>query len=237
MNYYYITGASHGIGKALAEALLKDPENKVVGISRTNKIKHKNYLHISIDLSKVSNVKRFRFEKIPQAKKIVLVNNAGTLADVKPFGKFNDNVAINGWILNVIAPGILMNQFMKTYKKTKAEKTIVNISSGAAKSAVDGWGVYCSSKAAMDMMTMVAAKEQEQMKGEFNILAIAPGIVDTQMQDKIREQSKKDFPEVERFIKYKENKELANPAITAEKLIAAIENAGKSKEHIFRLEY
>ena len=51
MNLFYITGTSSGIGFALANLLLKDSNNIVIGLSRRNNIEHKNYHHITHDLS------------------------------------------------------------------------------------------------------------------------------------------------------------------------------------------
>ena len=237
MNYYYITGTSSGIGKALALALLKNESNKVIGISRRSAIEHKNYLHISLDLGKSVNIRRFRFEKLKVADRMVLINNAGTLGDVKYFGKMNSNLAVYGWMVNVVAPGVLMNEFIKTYRKLKGEKIVINISSGAGKSPVDGWGIYCSSKAAIEMMTEVAAKEQNLKNEGFRILAVSPGIVDTEMQEKIRESDQKDFSRVRDFVNYKEKQELADPDKTAQKLIQLINNINEYPQPSLRLQY
>ena len=51
MNVYYITGASSGIGEAIAELLLEDSNNMVVGIARSRTIQHDRYKHHFIDLS------------------------------------------------------------------------------------------------------------------------------------------------------------------------------------------
>ena len=86
MNLFYITGTSSGIGFAIATLLLKDTNNIVVGISRRNKIEHKNYHHISHDLSKP--ISADIFEKLNGSyNKIVLINNAGQVGPITPMGK------------------------------------------------------------------------------------------------------------------------------------------------------
>ena len=50
-NHYYITGSSSGIGKALAEELLTDPNNVVHGISRSETISHERYRHTTVDFA------------------------------------------------------------------------------------------------------------------------------------------------------------------------------------------
>src|SRR5688572_2869571 len=111
MNYYYITGTSRGIGKAVAEHLLQDKENTVIGISRKSAIKHANYHHVTLDLTNLYEVRKFKFEDHPAAGRVCLVNNAGAISQVKPAGKLSNEQIIHDYNLNLVAPSILMNDF------------------------------------------------------------------------------------------------------------------------------
>ena len=102
MNFYYITGTSRGIGKALAEFLLKDPENFVVGISRKRTIENKNYRHVTLDLTNLYEVRKFKFENHTNAKRICLVNNSGAIGQVKAAGKLSNEQLIYDYNLNLI---------------------------------------------------------------------------------------------------------------------------------------
>lgn len=239
MQYAYITGTGSGIGRALAQQMLNQNDTKVIGISRTKSIDHANYLHISLDLSRIGSIQKFRFEKLPSPHKIILVNNAGTLGDVGYVGNMNDNLMIRAYNVNLVAPTVFMNRFMRFYRNVETEKIIINISSGAGSKEVDGWSVYCSSKAALNMATKTAVLEQKKLnsKGSYKIFAIAPGNVDTPMQEEIRQSDIKDFSRVQDFHDYKENNELADPEITAKKLISIINDPGKFKDPIFRISY
>jgi NAD(P)-dependent dehydrogenase (short-subunit alcohol dehydrogenase family) len=62
---------------------------------------------------------------------------------------------------------------------------IVNLSSGAATSALEGWSHYCASKAALLSLTRVAHLEYGD--SGVRVVGISPGTVATQMQDDIRE--------------------------------------------------
>lgn len=233
MNYYYITGASSGIGKALAERILKEKDNKVIGMSRSHTIKHPNYLHLSVDLSKISVIRQFRYEKgLRNPERIVLVNNAGTLGDVRPVGKMNTNEMITAYNLNLVAPAVLMNQFMKTFGNKPCPKVIVNISSGAGKYPVDGWGLYCSTKAGIDLFSQVIDLEQKKHSSghPFQVFAVSPGIVDTPMQDRIREMKEKDFSRVEEFRKYKKEGALIDPDRVAENLYEVMQRPSNFKK-------
>jgi NAD(P)-dependent dehydrogenase (short-subunit alcohol dehydrogenase family) len=80
-----------------------------------------------------------------------------------------------------------------------AQRLVVNISSGAAKRAMAGWSAYCTSKAALEMATRVAALEATTNDPTLAICSLAPGVVDTPMQTLIRSASETDFPDVARF--------------------------------------
>ena len=62
---------------------------------------------------------------------------------------------------------------------------------------IQGWGAYCAGKAAVDMLTRVTAAE-ERPHG-IRAYALAPGVIETGMQELIRRQEESDFPDVERF--------------------------------------
>ena len=60
MNLIYLTGSSSGLGKALAELLLEDKNNHVVGIARRETIHHERYTHYALDLKEVINKNIFQ---------------------------------------------------------------------------------------------------------------------------------------------------------------------------------
>jgi benzil reductase ((S)-benzoin forming) len=227
VNYFFITGTSKGIGKAIAEALLSDSGNYVTGISRSCSISHKRYKHIPLDLS----IHRSVIEKagkifvaLEAPKKVVLINNAGSIGEVGYIGEIESSGIAESLHINMISSAILMNEFVRHYKELKAEKIIINISSGAGKRAVDGWGAYCASKAAVDMLSEVAAAEEKIRNRGFRIFSVAPGIADTEMQQKIRNTRQADFSTVEKFRKYEEEGMLPDPALVAQKYIYLINN-------------
>ena len=237
MNYYFITGTSRGIGKAIAALLLEDNNNIVYGLARNNSIENQNYRHFNIDLSESSNVAEFDFPELIDANKLVLINNAGSLGQVKHLGALSGQSIIDGYSINVTAPALLMNNFIKTYQDRSVEKVIINITSGAAQSPYDGWSIYCSSKAAIDMLSRVGALEQDLLKSDYptKILAIAPGVVQTQMQEQIREFDAYDFSRKEKFISLFEEKQLYDPVDVAKAFLKIINDPNGIEEVIHRI--
>ncbi len=218
MNLIYITGTSKGIGEALANELLKDPANKVVGIARNQTIKHNNYIHFSIDLADIEQIKTFRFKAPPGTQKVVLVNNAGTLGEIAHLGNLSADMIHKTINVNLTAALIFMNDFIKAYQYAAVPKLIINITSGAANSPYDGWGMYCAAKAALDMATKVAHEEQQKSSSPIKILGVAPGVVDTAMQTQIRAVRSENFSRRQKFIDLKEQNELYNATDVARKL-------------------
>lgn len=238
MQYYFITGTSKGIGKALAERALQEENVQVFGFSRSQSVEHRHYLHTTVDLSDIGHLKEHIeaiFPVLENPERIVLINNAGTLGDINYIGELaHDNIeqVVN---LNITAPAMLVNQFLRVYREIDAEKIVINVSSGAGKYPIDGWSGYCTSKAALDMFTQVASLEQDKRKGNSSyyptkFYALAPGVVDTDMQSAIRSVDAQQFSTLDKFLKLKENNELSDAASVADKFFYLIRHTGQFKE-------
>lgn len=236
MDYYFITGTSSGIGKALVEQLLLNEKNFIYGYSRTNTIENSRFIHTSIDLSKLETVAKVAFPELKNAQKILLINNAGTLGEIKHLGNLNNLDIITSFNVNITAVALLINNFIKQYQNNKQERTIINITSGAAKSAYDGWAAYCSTKSAINMLTEVIDKEQKLEASPIKAFAIAPGVVDTYMQELIRKTAEKDFSNIEKFHLLKSTGALYQAKDVAIKLISLCEDPSKIDGLISRIE-
>ncbi len=221
MKYYFITGTSRGIGKAITENLLKENSVKVFGLSRTCSINKDNYEHINIDLSETRSLNLFKFPELKDAEEIILINNSGVLGELDKVGNISNESIINALNVNTIAPLILMNKFIGIYQNYTNKRVIINISSGAGRRPVSSWGTYCASKSGLDMFSQVAGEEQKKISetNRINIFSIAPGIVDTKMQEEIRAVKKEKFAEVDKFIQFKKEILLFSPEFVANKLL------------------
>lgn len=233
MKYFFVTGTSKGIGFALVKSLLEKNENRVVGFSRQNEIKHDHFKHISVDLADISVVKEqvnSYFEVHGEPEQVTLINNAGTLGEVGYVGELTSDSIADVYNLNLIAPAILMNAFVEKFKAGTSKILIVNISSGAGSYPVDGWSGYCATKAGLNMLSEVVASEQKIRGNNVHVFSLAPGIVDTGMQEKIRSLSADKFSGVEKFVKYKENSDLASSETVAGKIMKLLEHPQDFKD-------
>jgi len=222
MHYYIITGASRGLGKALTELVLTQSNTKVIGVSRHATVEHERYHHQPLDLSDsiaVENNLSKVFVQWSDAESITLINNAGVLGEIGYLGEQPNEHFNFVFTVNTIVPAMFMNTFLSAYAGYQVPRTILNISSGAAQRPVDGWGAYCASKAALEMLSRTAQREQDMRGSGTRIRAISPGVIDTAMQEQIRTADEQQFSEVERFIKLQGDNQLQTPEQVADKIL------------------
>ncbi|MBY0598619.1 (S)-benzoin forming benzil reductase [Bacillus bingmayongensis] len=248
MRYVIVTGTSQGLGEAIATQLLEE-DTRLICISRRQnehlieKAKQKDIpltFH-SIDLQDVHNLEN-HFETIfssieeENVSSIHLINNAGTLAPMKPIEKSESEFLIANVQINLIAPMILTSSFMKHTKDWKVDKRIINISSGAGQKPYFGWGAYCTTKAGVNMFTQCVATEETEKEYPVKTIAFAPGVVDTNMQQQIRQTKKEDFTNLERFITLKEEGKLLSPEYVAKAVVHLLETEDFEQGGIIRID-
>ena len=228
MHYYIITGASRGLGKALAEEVLRQPDTMVLGVSRHATIEHPRYQHQPLDLSDILAVENNLhkvFAPRPDAASITLINNAAVLGEIGYAGEVENEHFNFVFDVNLVAPAMLMNTFLSTYAHLSCPRTILNVSSGAAQRAVDGWAAYSASKAALDALTRTIEKEQALRGTGVRVYSISPGVVNTAMQEQIRSAGSKQFSEVEKFVALHTDTQLADPKEVAQQMLHSLQTA------------
>lgn len=229
----YVTGHSRGIGRHICNALLENDDVLIHGISRSDNWNHERLTFHRMDLSDPYISFSGLFSDAANAEKIVLVNNAGMLGDMQHVGGLSPENIQKTVYLNFTSVLILTNEFLKKYKDHPAEKVIVNVSTGVTNYPIDGWSLYCSTKAGLEMFCRVMEKEFEiDEEKNISVFSIAPGKIDTDMQSEIRKADSKGFSMVDDFRGFKEKGELIDPAITGKKYADVIFNPQNYKESI-----
>lgn len=214
-----LTGHSKGIGQALLVHFLGQDGMQIHALSRTKgQLSHPQLTEWTVDLSDAAAVEAILSEIFPRipADCYLLINNAGWIGEIKPTGKLQPTAMQRALQLNLLTPMLLSNAFAQAYGTSPGQKLICNLSSGAASKPLPGWASYCSSKAGLEMFSKVM--DAEWRSAAFRVFSVAPGIVDTDMQEEIRAAHPEDFPAAARFRDYHSEGKLSSAAAVAEKI-------------------
>ena len=189
----FITGASRGIGKAIAIKFAQNNANLVLVATKVENLKSTedeikkyniDYLLLGGNVADEDDVKRFVKETIDKFGKIdILVNNAGISRDnlimrmkTEDWDKVMD--------VNLKSAFLLSKAFIRYFIKQKSGK-IINISSIVGLTGNPGQANYSASKAGLIGLTKSLAKELGSRNIQVN--AIAPGFIKTEMTENLNE--------------------------------------------------
>ena len=191
-----ITGNSSGLGLGLTEAYLEEGF-EVYGISRRGcGTRHHKLKDIRCDLTD--------YEAMPLALETLLMGighldvvilNAGILGKMQDMADATLDEIQAVMDANVWSNKVLLDWLLRSGIRVDQ---IVLISSGAAINGSRGWGAYALSKATLNMLTQLYAHEFTHS----HLTALAPGLIDTAMQDVLCDQDQVDaaqFPSVEKL--------------------------------------
>ncbi len=187
-----VTGASRGIGRAIATSLAEAGADVAV-LSRTSQIaetarmiakKGRRTLPLMCDVSSAKDLEDAVGKTLHSLGKIdILVNNAG----ISPIYTRTENVEEEEWdhILSVNLKGVFLCSRIVGKQMIEQEfGSIINITSVGAHVALPRLAAYCSSKAGISQLTKVLAVEWA--KHNIRVNAIAPGYVETDMTEGFR---------------------------------------------------
>lgn len=217
-----VTGHSRGLGAGIAEALLRR-EIPVLGISRgTNPGLARFALlrEVSLDLADADALARWLHgravdECVKGRRRALLVNNAGLLRPIGPLERQEPAAVARAVAVNVGAALTLAAAFVQATRDVE-DRRILHVSSGAGRKAYAGWSVYCATKAALDHHARCVAMDATP---RLRIAAVAPGVVDTDMQTEIRETTDDRFPDRPRFVDMKREGRLKSASTTGAALV------------------
>ena len=191
-----VTGASRGIGKAIAQSLAKN-ENKVIANYNKSeeqaKLLEKEFNNIEIyraDVSKREEVHNMIQDIIGKYGRIdVLINNAG-ISQEKMFSDVTDE-DWNNMINTNLYSAFCTIQEVLPYMIAQKNGSIINISSIWGIVGASCESIYSVSKAGIDAITKSLAKELGPSGIRVN--SIAPGIIDTDMNKNLSKQEIEDI--------------------------------------------
>jgi len=216
MKNIFISGISSGIGKSLA-IHFADLGINVYGISRkVLDYKHENIHHAQVDLTEFDSIDTKIKDLLSNSPNIDLaVLNAGVLGNMSTMKDAFMTELKSVMDTNLWSQKILLDTLLKL---DPAMKRVIGISSGAAVNGSKGWSGYSLSKAAFNMLIQLYASENEITQ----FIALAPGLVDTGMQEYISSVSSEEFPGLARLQAARGTDTMPSPDTFALKFAAAL---------------
>lgn len=233
MRYIFITGTSRGLGEASMEVFKED---RIISISRSPIDESYNvYKSFNIDFDDTAVLENnldsiFNSISLQESDEVYLLNSAGIVSPIKPVAEMTAEDYLSNYKINVLAPAMLIKGFINAFKEHNGTKRILTISSGAAVNPVEGWAAYCSSKAAMNMLSDVTRIETSRLDRPVENAVFSPGVMDTDMQGEIRDADSEAFPDIERFKEYKISGRL-NSALTVAKVVKEVITSKHFSDH------
>jgi len=173
-----VTGASSGIGEAIALRLLT-LGYRVIGISRrTATIEHPHFTTHSCDLSQPHETHAL-IQSLQQDKSISLLVNAAGFGVFQPHEDLNSRTIEAMVYLHLTAPMLLSNALLRTLKKNSG--CIINITSIEATRSSKFSALYSATKSGL--RAFGAALFEELRKSDVSVVTINPDMTDTPFFD------------------------------------------------------
>lgn len=217
-----VTGASRGLGAGMAARLAR--RGLHLGLCARGRpsvppgADAGRVLAAAVDVTDAAALDGFAADVVARLGRIDLwINNAGLLAPIGPLRDADPAEVTANVDVNVV--GVLLGSatFARHVRSRPGGGTLVNITSGAATTVYAGWAPYCASKAAVDHATRVIAVEEAD--AGLRAYAVAPGVVDTDMQAAIRAAPAERFPAVERFRQLRRDGAYNSPGWVADHIL------------------
>lgn len=205
MSVALITGASRGLGLALARELASQGWNLILDARGAQALEEATsgiasggwVTAIPGDVTDPAHIAALADEVHAHGRLDLLINNASTLGG-SPMPLLGDYAAHDldrVFAVNVTAPVALTQALLPELRESRG--TVVNLSSDAAVEAYEGWGGYGASKAALDHVSAIWSKEEPDVR----FLSFDPGDMRTQMhQEAFPGEDISDRPEPESVV-------------------------------------
>jgi benzil reductase ((S)-benzoin forming) len=234
---FILTGASRGMGLAMASKLLR-PGNTVLCISRktSDALAHEasvsgaTLLQWTQDLAHGTVISArlnqwLREQSGAGFSSAVLINNAGTIPAIGPLSEADAGDLRHALRLGLEAPMQLTAAFLSATERWPSRRKVLNISSGLGRKAMASQAVYCAAKAGMDHFTRCLALEEALKPNGAAVCSLAPGVIDTDMQTQLRQADAVGFPDQQAFIALKNKGLLSSPEDAAGRVLAYLARA------------
>ncbi len=245
---YIITGASRGLGFAMAQQLLH-PDHFLLCISRNENARLAEHakasacaieqwpLNLDHGVEAAAMLTQWlthhgnKTGQLPYFQSAALINNAALLPTIAPLSATDPAEIATVMRVGLEAPMQLCSAFLggtegwKTAAGQALPRRVLNISSGLGRNAMASQSVYCATKAGIDHFTRCLALEEAAKTGGAKVCSMAPGVIDTDMQVHLRGATPQSFADHSRFLDLKAKGQLASAEDCASQLLRYLNQA------------
>lgn len=192
-----ITGASSGIGEAVAQTLVKKGHNVVIAARREEKLKQitqelkdekGNVAYVVTDVTNRSDVDDLAKQTLNMFGRIdVWVNNAGIMALSNL-----DSGRVDEWdqMIDINIKGVLygINSALPSMRKQNSGQ-FINISSVSGHKTGAGSAVYAATKFGVRAISETLREEEALANSNIRVTTISPGAIDTELPSSVKDQN------------------------------------------------
>ena len=230
MHLTLITGASRGLGLAMARQLLQ-PGQRLLTISRhpaelaaPEGAELLQWAHDLADAAPLaSRLEAWLAQQEPAAlQSVSFIHNAGVVSTLGPLSTNGSAELSNALRVGLEAPLLLSAAFLRATAGWALPRKLLFISSGLGRRAMAGSASYCAAKAGMDHLARAIALEEAALPHGARVESLAPGVIDTDMQVQLRAADPTLFSEHARFMALKTQGVLDSPDTAAAKVLRAL---------------
>lgn len=229
---FVLTGASRGMGQAMAQQLLQ-AGHTLVCLSRNTSAALSEQARDAdialeqwqVDLADAQAVAKrlgswIAAQPADAFSNATLINNAGVIPRIAPLSASDPGELAWALRVGVEAPMVLCAAFLAATESRQIPRKILNISSGLGRRAMASSAAYCAAKAGMDHFTRCLAMEEALKPLGARVCSLAPGVIDTDMQVQLRGTPVTDFPEQANFARLHAQNQLSSPKQAAARVLA-----------------
>jgi NAD(P)-dependent dehydrogenase (short-subunit alcohol dehydrogenase family) len=229
---YVLTGASRGMGLAMAEQLMSS-QNQLLCISRqTNpalatlaQAQRCSLTQWQADLAEPEPVAAHMSTWLSGLNPKVLlgatlINNAGMIPPLVPLRAATALDTAQALRVGLEAPMLLTAAFLQATQAFGVPRKVLNISSGLGRGPMASQSAYCAAKAGMDHFTRCLALDEACQPNGAKVCSLAPGVIDTDMQTQLRGASLANFPDRVGFENLKQSGQLMSSQDAAKRVLA-----------------
>ncbi|MBK9246059.1 MAG: SDR family NAD(P)-dependent oxidoreductase [Burkholderiales bacterium] len=231
MELVILTGASRGLGRAMAERLLagdralltisRRPDPSLDAQAKACGAHLEQWaLDLAHDIGAAARLEAWLGRQdAARFGAATLINNAGLLGRVGPLQDADAENIAAALRVGLEAPALLAGAFLRATDGWRLPRKVLNISSGAGRRAIAGWSVYCAAKAGLDQLSRVMAEDEARRPNGARVVSLAPGVIDTDMQAELRAADAAGFPDQPRFREMKAGGALTSPGDAADRVL------------------